>query len=80
MNNQKRIENLKKQVDELYHKLADKMSKGLRSFKTKQERLEALRLANPPTNALNKLYEVSIENEDYETCEAVTEYLAERKE
>lgn len=75
MNNEKRIENLKKQVEELYHKLAVKMSKAMRSFKTKEERAEALRLANAPITALKKLYEVSIENEDFETSEVVHEYL-----
>ncbi len=80
MNNQQRIEKLKKQIEELYHTLAVKMSKAMRSFKTKEERLQALRLSNAPISALRKLYEVSLENEDYETSEAVKEFFIEKGE
>lgn len=82
MDNNKRIEKLKQKVEDFYHQLAVKMSKSLRKFKTKEERSEAHRLLpkDVPISVLKKLYEVSIENEDYETSEVVHEYLTEKGE
>jgi len=60
-------------------KLAGGISAFLRNLNNKEERLEALRRMKPmpPIENLKIVFETATEREDYETCDAIKDYLKE---
>ena len=74
-----------KQIDELYNKTQDALSQGIstiiRSISGKENRLQALiRMEKKLTiDILKRINRIAIENEDYETCEAIKDFTEGKK-
>lgn len=76
--------NLQAEMDKLYNEVQDKFANGIstliRSINDKEKIVEFLKnMKNQPTiDVLKRINKIAIENEDYETCEALKEYSKER--
>ena len=72
------------EMNELYNKaqnsLADLTSKFIRSRLSKKERIEFLHNLEeqPSVYILNRINKIALDNEDYETCEAIRIYANEK--
>ena len=77
--------NLQAEMDKLYNEVQDKLANGIstliRSINDKEKIMEFLKnMKNQPTiDVLKRINKIAIENEDYETCEALKEYSKERE-
>ena len=73
-------ENLQEEMDKLYNEVQNKLASGIsyliRSINNKEDIVEFLinMKVQPTTIVLKRIYKIAIENEDYETCEAIKEY------
>ena len=64
--------------DEDQAKMGKAISSILMNLGSKDERLKALRYMGfiPPVDALKIVYDIGLQYEDYETCEAIIDYCA----
>jgi hypothetical protein len=76
-----REEKILNKIDETKNQLAASISLIMRSLNSKSERLEALQriTPTPPIENLKRVYEIAIEREDFETCEAIKEFLNQKE-
>jgi hypothetical protein len=63
---------------EQYNAISQYISSKIRALKTKEERLFALKAADPGDFQLMNLYMIAYKSEDYETCEVAKILLEER--
>ncbi|MFZ4860914.1 hypothetical protein ACL9RF_01880 [Sphingobacterium sp. Mn56C] len=72
--------NFQTEMDKLYNEVQDKLASGIstiiRNINDKEKIVEFLiNIKNQPTiDILKRINKIAIENEDYETCEALKEY------
>ena len=78
MNDEKSFDKLENKINGLLDKFSESISKLVRSCENKEDRVKAIKNANPSNSILVKLYETAKKNEDFETCDAVIELLIER--
>ena len=76
MDNKEESKKLDHIFNQIQDKLAEGLSKFLRSIDTKEKRLYALTnmKKTPSIESLKRVHEIGIKNEDYETCDAITEF------
>lgn len=73
-------ENFQEEMDKLYNEVQNKLAGGIsaiiRSINDKEKIIEFLinMKDKPTTEILKRINKIAIENEDYETCEAIKEY------
>ena len=76
--------NLHTEIEKLHNEVQDKLANGIstiiRNINDKEKIVEFLRnMKNKPTiDILKRINNIAIENEDYETCEALKEYSKEK--
>jgi len=76
--------NLQTEMDKLYNEVQDKLANGIsiliRSINDKEKIVKFLNnmKSQPEIDVLKRINKIAIENEDYETCEALKEYSKER--
>lgn len=72
--------NQQEEIDKLFNELQDKFAEGIstliRSIYNKEKIVEFLinMKEQPKTEVVKRINKIAIENEDYETCEAIKEY------
>jgi len=72
--------NFQEEMDKLYNEVQNKLASGIstiiRSINDKEKIVEFLiNMKDQPTIiVLKRINKIAIENEDYETCEAIKEY------
>lgn len=72
--------NQQEEIDKLFNELQDKFAEGIstliRSINNKEKIVEFLinMKEQPKTEVVKRINKIAIENEDYETCEAIKEY------
>lgn len=72
--------NFQTEMDKLYNEIQDKLATGIstiiRSINDKEKIVEFLinLKDQPTTEVLKRINKTAIENEDYETCEALKDY------
>ncbi|AEA44119.1 hypothetical protein [Fluviicola taffensis] len=70
-------EELNRAIEETQNKFAELISKMIRSINDKKSIVEFLNTKKPPVEILKRINAIAIENEDYETCDAIKEYTIE---
>lgn len=76
--NEEMADRVARKALELIEKIADSLSKKVRLLPDKENRKKAIRAAEPSEQLMIHLYQKAKDNEDYETCDAVKELMAER--
>ncbi|WP_131474453.1 hypothetical protein [Flavobacterium sp. KMS] len=71
-------EELSNSLNQIYIALATTISAICRSIPNKEDRIDALKKINPPIEHLKAVYQIAIEREDYETCDAIKNYFQEK--
>lgn len=72
--------NFQAEMDKLYNEIQNKLASGIstiiRNINDKEKIVEFLinMKDQPTTEVLKRIIKIAIENEDYETCEAIKEY------
>ncbi len=70
------LENLHENFNTALNKLAEVVSLSIRNLKDKNERVEFLKnmKTTPSSTILKKVNEIAIQNQDYETCDAIKDF------
>jgi hypothetical protein len=67
--------NLGEQFEKTIESLSKAISFIIRNVNNKEETINALNKINPPIESLRKIYKAALENEDYETCDAIKAFF-----
>jgi hypothetical protein len=70
---------MKETYEKVQHKLAEGISILLRNMDDKQQRIDTLNaIKQPPAEVLKIVNQIAIEKQDFETCEALKIYSADK--